>query len=113
MDAAGTDVVAASIAPPMSHYDVDPELGLAVSQAINDAFAELADDYAGRVVPLGNVPLQDVNRRSANYGVSQTITDSRAFKSAATSAARTSETNRTSRSGKRSASVTCSSSPTG
>ena len=61
MDSAGVDVVAASIAPPMSHLDVDPELGLAVSRAINDAFAELAEGFGGRVVPLGNVPLQDVD----------------------------------------------------
>ena len=61
MNAAGVDVVAASIAPPMSHLDVDPELGLTVSRAVNDAFAELAGDYDGRVLPLGNVPLQDVD----------------------------------------------------
>lgn len=60
MDAAGVDVVAASIAPPMSHLDVDPALGLTVSRAINDSYAELAEEYDGRVVPLGNVPLQDV-----------------------------------------------------
>ncbi|GFG50493.1 hypothetical protein CQY20_23690 [Mycolicibacterium agri] len=60
MDAAGVDVVAASIAPPMSHLDVDPALGLTVSRAINDAYAELADGFGGRVLPLGNVPLQDV-----------------------------------------------------
>ena len=77
MDAAGTDVVAASIAPPMSHYDVDPELGLAVSRAINDSFAELADDYDGRVLPLGNVPLQDV--KSA-IGELRRITDDYGFK---------------------------------
>ena len=45
----------------MSHLDVDPALGLTVSRAINDAFAELADGYHGRVLPLGNVPLQDVD----------------------------------------------------
>ena len=61
MDAAGVDVVAASVAPPLSHLDADPEIALTVSRAINDSFAELADDYNGRVLPLGNVPLQDVD----------------------------------------------------
>lgn len=77
MDAAGVDIAAASIAPPMSHLDVDPELGLSVSRAINDAFAELADDYAGRLLPLGNVPLQDV--KSA-IGELRRITDDYGFK---------------------------------
>jgi aminocarboxymuconate-semialdehyde decarboxylase len=77
MDAAGVDVVAASIAPPMSHYDVDPELGLAVSRVINDSFAELAGNYGGRVLPLGNVPLQDV--KSA-IGELRRITDDYGFK---------------------------------
>jgi aminocarboxymuconate-semialdehyde decarboxylase len=77
MDAAGVDVVAASIAPPMSHLDVPPELGLAVSRAINDAFAELAEDYDGRVLPLGNVPLQDVDLAIAEL---RRITDDYGFK---------------------------------
>src|ERR1044072_70112 len=61
MDAAGVEVVAASIAPPLSHLDSVPALGLAVTRAVNASFAELADDYSGRVLPLGNVPLQDVD----------------------------------------------------
>jgi aminocarboxymuconate-semialdehyde decarboxylase len=77
MDAAGVDVVAASIAPPMSHLDVDPEQGLTVSRAINDAFAELADGYHGRVLPLGNVPLQDVDLA---IGELRRITDEFGFK---------------------------------
>jgi aminocarboxymuconate-semialdehyde decarboxylase len=77
MDAAGVDVVAASIAPPMSHLDVGPELGLAVSRAINDAFAELADGYDGRVLPLGNVPLQDVDLA---IGELRRITDEYGFR---------------------------------
>ena len=61
LDAAGVDVACASIAPPLSHLDCDPEIGLGVSRAINDAYAELADGYDGRILPLGNVPLQDVD----------------------------------------------------
>src|SRR5690606_11454407 len=60
LDAAGVDVAAASIAPPLSHLDCDPDIALGVSRAINDAYAELADQHGGRIVPLGNVPLQDV-----------------------------------------------------
>jgi len=61
LDAAGVDVAAASIAPPLSHLDADPELALNVSRAINDAYAELADQYPERIVPLANLPLQDVD----------------------------------------------------
>ena len=61
LDAAGVDVACASIAPPLSHLDCDPQIALGVSRAINDAFAEVADQYDGRILPLGNVPLQDVD----------------------------------------------------
>lgn len=61
LDAAGVDVAAASIAPPLSHLDSEPQLALGVSQAINDAYAELAEQSGGRIVPLANVPLQEVD----------------------------------------------------
>ena len=61
LDAAGVDVACASIAPPLSHLDCDPQIALGVSRAINDAYAEVADQYDGRILPLGNVPLQDVD----------------------------------------------------
>ena len=61
LDAAGVDVACASIAPPLSHLDCDPQIALGVSRAINDAYAEVADRYDGRILPLGNVPLQDVD----------------------------------------------------
>src|SRR5918992_2296413 len=61
LDAAGVDVAAASIAPPLSHLDAEPELALNVSRAINDAYAELAEQHDGRIVPLANLPLQDVD----------------------------------------------------
>lgn len=60
LDAAGVDVAAASIAPPLSHLDCDPEIAIGVSRAINDAYAEIAEQHAGRIVPLANLPLQDV-----------------------------------------------------
>jgi len=61
LDAAGVDVAAASIAPPLSHLDCDPEIALEVSRAINNAYAEVGERLGGRVVPLANVPLQDVD----------------------------------------------------
>jgi aminocarboxymuconate-semialdehyde decarboxylase len=61
LDAAGVDVAAASIAPPLSHLDAEPELALQVSRAINDAYAELSEQYPDRIVPLANLPLQDVD----------------------------------------------------
>jgi aminocarboxymuconate-semialdehyde decarboxylase len=61
LDAAGVDVAAASIAPPLSHLDAEPQLALEVSRAINDAYAELAEQHDGRLIPLANLPLQDVD----------------------------------------------------
>ena len=61
LDAAGVDVACASIAPPLSHLDCDPQIALGVSRAINDAYAEVAEQHDGRIIPLANVPLQDVD----------------------------------------------------
>jgi aminocarboxymuconate-semialdehyde decarboxylase len=61
LDAAGVDVACASIAPPLSHLDCDPQIALGVSRAINDAYAEVAEQYGGRILPMANVPLQDVD----------------------------------------------------
>jgi aminocarboxymuconate-semialdehyde decarboxylase len=61
LDAAGVDVAAASIAPPLSHLDTDPELALGVSRAINDAYAEVAEQHPERIVPLANLPLQNMD----------------------------------------------------
>jgi aminocarboxymuconate-semialdehyde decarboxylase len=57
---AGVDVAAASLAPPMSHYWADPEVALEVSRFANDGLAEVAEASGGRILPLANVPLQDV-----------------------------------------------------
>ncbi|HJR96493.1 MAG TPA: amidohydrolase family protein [Actinomycetota bacterium] len=61
LDAAGLDAACASIAPPLSHLDCDPQIGLGVSRAINDAYAEVAEGHDGRILPMANVPLQDVD----------------------------------------------------
>lgn len=61
LDRAGVDVAAASVAPPLSHSTAEPEVALEVSRFLNDGFAELAASSGGRIVPLANVPLQDVD----------------------------------------------------
>jgi aminocarboxymuconate-semialdehyde decarboxylase len=68
LDAAGVDAACASIAPPLSHLDCDPEIAIDVSRAINDAYAEVADAHDGRVIPLANVPLQDVHLALGELG---------------------------------------------
>ncbi len=62
LDAAGVDVAAASVAPPLSHLGADPDVALEVSRFVNDGLAELALEARGRIVPLANVPLQDPPR---------------------------------------------------
>lgn len=59
LDAAGVDVAAASLAPPLSHYWAEPEVALEVSRYANDGLAEVAEASGGRILPLANVPLQD------------------------------------------------------
>jgi aminocarboxymuconate-semialdehyde decarboxylase len=61
LDEAGVDVACASIAPPLSHLDCDPQIALGVSRAINDAYAEVAEQHDGRVIPMANLPLQDLD----------------------------------------------------
>ena len=65
LDAARVDVAAASLAPPLSHYHADPQVALEVSRFVNDGLAEVAQGSGGRVLPLGNVPLQDVKLAAA------------------------------------------------
>lgn len=59
MDAVGLDVVAPSLAPPLMHYNADPEMAIRISQVVNDGLAEAAAAYPGRLRPLANIPLQD------------------------------------------------------
>jgi len=59
LDAAGIDVALVSVAPPLSHLSAPAEVAVAVSRALNDAFAVLAQDHGGRLIPLANLPLQD------------------------------------------------------
>jgi aminocarboxymuconate-semialdehyde decarboxylase len=77
LDAAGIDVACASIAPPLSHLDCDPQIALGVSRAINDAYAEIAEQHDGRILPMANVPLQDVDLALAEL---QRVVDDYRFK---------------------------------
>jgi aminocarboxymuconate-semialdehyde decarboxylase len=65
MDAAGLDVVAASIAPPLMHLDAEPALALNVARTLNDGLAELVDFAPDRFKPLATVPLQDAPAAAA------------------------------------------------
>lgn len=59
MDAAGLDVVAPTLAPPLRQYDAPPEDAVAFCRAANDAFAHVQEESGGRMRPLADLPLQD------------------------------------------------------
>ena len=61
LDAAGVEVVAASLAPPLAHYDSDPGIALEVSRFTNDGLAEVEKAMRGRLLPLANLPIGDVS----------------------------------------------------
>lgn len=58
MDASGVDMQMLSLTMPHV-YLWEPEAGLALSQATNDAFAEIISRYPGRFTAAASVPLQD------------------------------------------------------
>jgi aminocarboxymuconate-semialdehyde decarboxylase len=57
MDAAGIDVHAISVPPPMVYW-AEPAKGLELCQLANDALSELADQEPDRILPVASVPLQ-------------------------------------------------------
>ena len=59
MDAAGLDVVAPTLAPPLRQYDAPVEDATSFCRAANDAFAEVQELSSGRMRPLADIPLQD------------------------------------------------------
>jgi aminocarboxymuconate-semialdehyde decarboxylase len=65
MDRAGLDVVAASIAPPLMHYDAELEVAIGVARTVNDGLAELREYAPDRFRPLATVPLQDGDAAAA------------------------------------------------
>ena len=60
MDAMGLDMAALSVMPGLFYYFADPELGAEASAVLNDAISEACRAHPDRLVPMGNVPLQDV-----------------------------------------------------
>jgi aminocarboxymuconate-semialdehyde decarboxylase len=58
MDRMGIDIQAISPMPRQTYYGADADLGLAVSQVINDNLAEMVGKYPDRFVGLGTIPFQ-------------------------------------------------------
>src|SRR5665811_1016688 len=58
MDAAGVDVQMISSFVDLTAYVLDPATGARFSRMFNEGLAGLADDHAGRFLPLCTVPLQ-------------------------------------------------------
>jgi aminocarboxymuconate-semialdehyde decarboxylase len=61
MDAMGVDVQAVAIAVYQYYYWADAELGAKVSRMMNEEFVESTSRYGDRFLPLGTVPLQDID----------------------------------------------------
>lgn len=57
MDAAGVDVHAVSVPPPMVYW-AEPRRGLELSIIANDALSEAAAKWPERILPVASVPLQ-------------------------------------------------------
>lgn len=75
MDAAGVDVQALSIGPPMVYW-AEPEFGLRLCQIYNDAIADVTRAHPDRFVAFAALPLQDpalalkeLERCAADLGV--------------------------------------------
>ncbi|MEE8515156.1 MAG: amidohydrolase family protein [Alphaproteobacteria bacterium] len=62
MDRLGIDISALTPAPPRGFYGLDGESGLAVARLVNDYAAEFITRSPNRLVSLGVLPLQDVDR---------------------------------------------------
>ncbi len=62
MDRLGIDISALTPAPPRGFYELEPELGLAVARLANDFAAEFITQGSNRLLSLGIIPLQDVDR---------------------------------------------------
>jgi aminocarboxymuconate-semialdehyde decarboxylase len=60
MDRMGIDVQAVSPAPHQTYYWTDPWMGQELARAVNERLAEIAAKHPDRFVPMGTVPLQDV-----------------------------------------------------
>ena len=56
----GLDMAALSISPLLYYYFAEPALGIEVSRLFNDAIHEVATAHPDRFIPMGTVPMQDV-----------------------------------------------------
>ncbi len=61
MDAMGLDIAALSVMPNLFYYFAEPNLGAEVAAILNDAIQEACAAHPDRLVPMGTVPLQDVD----------------------------------------------------
>ena len=59
MDAMGMDVAALSVMPRLFYYFAEPDLGAEASAILNDSISEACRAYPERLVPMGNVPMQE------------------------------------------------------
>lgn len=60
MDRMGIDVQAISVAPPQYFYWTEPDVGVHLSNLVNDNIARIVAGNRDRFVGLGTLPLQDV-----------------------------------------------------
>ncbi len=60
MTAAGIDVMAKSLLPPVFHYFAPVEAGVRIARVVNEAIAEEAAAHPERIVGMAMVPLQGV-----------------------------------------------------
>ncbi len=65
LDEMELDMAALSPSPLLYYYSADPDVGLEVAQLANDAIHEAATKYPDRFVPMGTVPLQDIDKALA------------------------------------------------
>ena len=61
MDAMGIDLQTIIPPPFQAYYWLTPEMGLKVSEIVNNGLAEIVDNMPDRFVAFGNIPLQDVD----------------------------------------------------
>ena len=60
MDKMGIDIQAVSPSPNQTYYWAEPDFGLQLAREVNDRLAGIAAAHPDRFVPMGTVPLQDV-----------------------------------------------------
>jgi len=59
LDDAGLDIAVPTLSPPLRQYDAEAPQAAEFCRAVNDAFAGVQQDTAGRIRPLADLPMQD------------------------------------------------------